>query len=190
MDGYGDLAVGAPYGGSKGRGAVYIYLGSKNGLAEKYSQVIDAVDLDSSLSTFGFSVSGGVDLDGNDYPDLAVGAYDSSSALFFRARPVIKMEAYAQFLLTPKLISLDKNESKNCALWDGTPVKCVDLRVCFNYTGNKVDQQLAFRIAIVLDVKKTKDPRMFFKNHTSNHTLYKTITLTKEMQNCHTEPVN
>lgn len=36
------------------------------------------------ISTFGFSVSGGLDLDGNDYPDMIVGAYLSDAAFFFR----------------------------------------------------------------------------------------------------------
>lgn len=35
-DGYSDLAVGAPY---EGDGAIYIYLGSKDGIVEQYSQV-------------------------------------------------------------------------------------------------------------------------------------------------------
>lgn len=36
------------------------------------------------LETFGFSLAGGLDLDGNDYPDMAVGAYLSDTAFFFR----------------------------------------------------------------------------------------------------------
>jgi len=40
-DGYGDFAVGAPYdGGDNGKGAVYIYHGSKSGVKESYSQVL------------------------------------------------------------------------------------------------------------------------------------------------------
>lgn len=35
-DGYIDLAIGAPY---EGGGAIYIYLGSRNGLNSMYSQV-------------------------------------------------------------------------------------------------------------------------------------------------------
>lgn len=63
---------------------VYIYQGSALGIREKYSQAIAAEDVSSSLTTFGFSLSGGVDLDGNNYPDLVVGAYKSDSAVFFK----------------------------------------------------------------------------------------------------------
>lgn len=86
LDGFGDIAVGAPYDGPKGRGAVYIFHGSKNGLMEKASQVIYSEDLNtySPVSTFGFSLSGGLDLDGNLYPDLAIGAYESNTAFLLK----------------------------------------------------------------------------------------------------------
>lgn len=82
-----DFAVGAPYDGN-GRGAVYIFHGSIDGVREKHSQVILAEDVGRSIGrpieTFGFSLAGGVDLDGNDYPDMAVGSYLSDTAFFFR----------------------------------------------------------------------------------------------------------
>lgn len=85
LDGFGDFAVGAPYDGPNNKGAVYIYHGSKEGPLAKHSQVIYAEDLNIPyLSTFGFSLSGGLDLDGNLYPDLVVGAYESSKAIFFK----------------------------------------------------------------------------------------------------------
>lgn len=86
LDGYGDFAVGAPYDGPKGRGAVYIYHGSKDGPLKKPSQVIFAEDVVGTdyLSTFGFSIAGGIDLDGNQYPDMVVGAYESSRAIVFK----------------------------------------------------------------------------------------------------------
>lgn len=86
LDGYGDFAVGAPYDGPEGKGAVYIYHGSKTGPLQKPSQVIFAEDVAgaSFLSTFGFSLSGGIDLDGNMYPDLVVGAYEANKALVFK----------------------------------------------------------------------------------------------------------
>lgn len=86
LDGYGDFAVGAPYDGPQGKGAVYIYHGSEEGPLLKPSQVIFAEDVAGSsfLSTFGFSLSGGIDLDGNMYPDLVVGAYEANKALVFK----------------------------------------------------------------------------------------------------------
>lgn len=85
LDGYGDFAVGAPYDGPNGRGAVYIYHGSRNGPLAKHSQVIYAEDIFGTvLSTFGFSVSGGIDLDGNLYPDMVVGAYESNKVVVFK----------------------------------------------------------------------------------------------------------
>lgn len=85
-DEYGDFAVGAPYDGPQGRGAVYIYHGSSEGPLKKPSQVIYAEDVSGfePISTFGFSVSGGIDLDGNLYPDLVVGAYESNKAITFK----------------------------------------------------------------------------------------------------------
>lgn len=57
-----DLAVGAPY---EGNGAVYIFLGSINGLLAKASQRIDAPSSLTRPSMFGYAVSRGVDIDGN-----------------------------------------------------------------------------------------------------------------------------
>ena len=39
--------------------------------------------------TFGYSLSGGLDLDQNEYPDLLVGAYDDSRVFLIRSRPII-----------------------------------------------------------------------------------------------------
>lgn len=59
---------------------------------EKPSQVIQAEDVVSALSTFGFSVAGGMDLDENEYPDLVVGAYEADTAVYLRyCFEVIKM---------------------------------------------------------------------------------------------------
>lgn len=87
-----DIAIGAPY---EGAGAVYIYLGSEKGLSSEPSQVIRPSGLGiapNKIVTFGISLSGGVDLDGNEYPDLLVGAYDSAAVVVLLARPIIKIK--------------------------------------------------------------------------------------------------
>jgi len=44
-----------------------------------------------SLETFGYSLSGGLDLDQNGYPDLMIGAYDVDAVVLLRARPIINI---------------------------------------------------------------------------------------------------
>jgi len=63
-----DLVVGSPYDGPSGRGAVYIYHGSPEGIRTTPSQVCQAADIDSQLVAFGYSLSSGVDMDSNGYP--------------------------------------------------------------------------------------------------------------------------
>lgn len=185
-DGYGDFVVGAPYGGLRGHGAVYIYHGSSTGVLEKYSQVIYAENLDVPVNTFGFSVSGGLDLDGNRYPDLVVGAYESATAIFFRSRPVIKMDSYVSFDLESKLISLD---DRNCTLSDGSRVTCFPLRACFKYSGEGVFSRHNFNIQYALDVKKTKSPRLFFLELEGRNMMNRTIMVDRERQFCRTVQV-
>lgn len=41
------------------------------------------------VRTVGYSLSGGLDLDNNGYPDLLTGAYASDMVILFRTRPII-----------------------------------------------------------------------------------------------------
>jgi integrin alpha 7 len=52
-------------------------------------QVIKASESFQNIQTFGYSLSGGRDLDQNSYPDLLVGAFDSDAVVLLRARPII-----------------------------------------------------------------------------------------------------
>ncbi len=87
-----DLVVGAPYDGEDGRGAVYIYLGGSDGVVSDIAQVIHAADVNGGMRTFGWSLSAGMDLDRNEYPDLLVGAYESANAVFLRSAPVVHLD--------------------------------------------------------------------------------------------------
>ncbi|XP_073956802.1 integrin alpha-PS1-like isoform X3 [Choristoneura fumiferana] len=89
-DGCEDVAIGSPY---EDNGVVYIHLGNrKNGLHTKADQVIRAESLPNTMKTFGYSLSGGTDLDANGYPDLLVGAYENSSVALLRTRPIIDIK--------------------------------------------------------------------------------------------------
>ena len=105
-DGYEDFAVGAPY--ESNGGSVYVFFGQdlENSAVVKAEDVAEQVltasqilkhsnyALPYGLTTFGSSLSGGQDMDGNGYPDLMVGAYDSSAAFLFRARPIIGISTF------------------------------------------------------------------------------------------------
>ncbi|KAG7281763.1 hypothetical protein CRUP_037044, partial [Coryphaenoides rupestris] len=71
QDGYGDIAVGAPFDGD--------------------GKVLDGRDFD--VRRFGYSISGGLDVDKNQYPDLAVGSLNDSVVLF-------RVEVKACFMFT------------------------------------------------------------------------------------------
>nr|XP_027228910.1 integrin alpha-4-like [Penaeus vannamei] len=73
-DGFQDVAVGAPH-ENDGEGAVYIFLGGPDGVGGVASQHLRARDFGHALRGFGAALSRGVDVDGNGYPDLGVGAY-------------------------------------------------------------------------------------------------------------------
>ncbi|XP_039747340.1 integrin alpha-PS2 isoform X2 [Pararge aegeria] len=179
-DGFGDVAVGAPYGGENGKGVVYIYHGSELGIGEKYSQAITAEEISPILTTFGFSLSGGVDLDNNNYTDLAVGAYKSDSVVFLKSRPVVKVMADVKFMGESKLISLD---DKKCPLANGTQVACAQLMFCLTYDGVNVDQQINFEVTLDLDSRQKTSKRLFLME--SRQTVYTThILLTQGQQEC------
>lgn len=142
---FNDFAVGSPY-ADEGKGAVYIYQGAESPKDFKLEpiQVISAAVLSKvfpgkePLSTFGFSLSGGVDLDNNGYNDLVVGSFASDAVTILRSRPVINVNtrhletdlkvdidgvrscasnAKTCFVITTEL-SIDSRNSKSAQLLD------------------------------------------------------------------------
>ncbi|XP_042623135.1 integrin alpha-3-like [Cyprinus carpio] len=140
QDGFQDLAVGAPFQDS---GKVFLWMGSKNGITKEPSQVIEGKSLGpSGFQTFGYSLSGGMDMDGNDYPDILVGSMDDRIALL-RARPVIHLSQ--NLTVEPKIVI--PNQCVN---------SCIKVKVCFSYnlsTGNT-----AFKKDITVKYTVDADP--------------------------------
>ncbi|XP_036318657.1 integrin alpha-PS1 isoform X3 [Rhagoletis pomonella] len=121
-----DLAVGAPY---EDDGVVYIYLGSRTGLISKPAQRIQASDLGllpDPLVTFGSSISGGTDLDGNSYPDVVVGAYNSSAVVALLSRPIINIQTTAR---GNELRNIDPAKS-GCLHDASTNLTCFTFEAC------------------------------------------------------------
>uniref|UniRef100_A0A6B2EME7 Putative vitronectin receptor alpha subunit n=1 Tax=Phlebotomus kandelakii TaxID=1109342 RepID=A0A6B2EME7_9DIPT len=101
LDGFNDLAVGAPYEDS---GAVYIFLGSRDGLQKKPVQKLLSPG---GNRLFGYSISRGVDIDANGYVDVAIGAPEDEIVFIYRTYPVVKVVA----TINPQNRELDIGET-------------------------------------------------------------------------------
>ncbi|XP_053410833.1 integrin alpha-7 isoform X4 [Nycticebus coucang] len=137
QDGFSDIAVGAPFDGD---GKVFIYHGSSLGVVTKPSQVLEGEAV--GVRSFGYSLSGGLDVDGNHYPDLLVGSL-ADTAVLFRARPVLHVSH--EVFIAPRAIDL---EQPNCP---GGHSVCVDLRICFSYIATPSSYSPIVALDYVLD---------------------------------------
>ncbi|NXJ24748.1 ITA3 protein, partial [Dicrurus megarhynchus] len=156
QDGFQDIAVGAPF---EGPGKVYIYHSSAEGLRDRPQQVISGSDLGpTKIKTFGYSLSGGLDMDGNSYPDLLVGSL-SERIVLLRARPVINI-LDKTFTVTPS-----KVDPAQC-----TPKSCMTVTLCFSYNQSAGDPSYKERITLQYTLEADKDrhpPRVRFSGSQS-----------------------
>ncbi|XP_026120642.1 integrin alpha-3-like [Carassius auratus] len=158
QDGFQDFAVGAPY---HSTGRVSIWMGSKLGISQTPSQVIDGKDIPGGgFHTFGYSISGGVDVDRNSYPDIAVGSLDDRVVLL-RARPVIHLKSY--LTVTPEVIKPEECDD------------CIEAKVCLSYTFSTTSassqKSITFQYTVEADQQSSRSPRVqFLDDKVSKHT--------------------
>ncbi|CAN7996424.1 unnamed protein product [Ixodes hexagonus] len=182
QDGFQDFAVGAPYAGPRSRGEVSVFLGGPRGVREGPSQVISAEDVRGALTTFGFSLAGGLDLDGNEYPDLLVGAYGSDAAVYLRSRPVADLETNLK--VDGDNVALDDS---TCSLRDGSRVPCFVVTVCLRYSGLGVAPTLGIIYELSLDSEPKGPPRAYLLEEEHTHSKNRSVRLTKDAQYCNSE---
>uniref|UniRef100_A0A8V0ZQV8 Integrin subunit alpha 5 n=1 Tax=Gallus gallus TaxID=9031 RepID=A0A8V0ZQV8_CHICK len=117
LDGFNDVAVGAPLGAEDRRGLVYIYSGRGAGLHPHPAQVLRGQwEPGRNPDFFGAALRGDTDLDGNGYPDLLVGAFGVDAAVVYRGRPIV--HASASLTVVPTMFN---PEERGCVL-EGTDV--------------------------------------------------------------------
>uniref|UniRef100_A0A3Q2P1S2 Integrin, alpha 3b n=1 Tax=Fundulus heteroclitus TaxID=8078 RepID=A0A3Q2P1S2_FUNHE len=153
QDGFQDFAVGAPF--SEG-GQVYIWMGGKKGISQEPSQVIKGKSVVKDFQSFGYSISAGMDTDGNSYPDILVGSLDDRIALL-RARPVIHLTK--NFTAEPRIVDPHQCPANN---------PCITVMVCLSFTlsnGNKdFKEKIVVRYSIQADAER-RSSRVRFSNN-------------------------
>lgn len=170
-DGYEDLAIGAPY---EGNGTVYIYLGAPDGLVTEPAQIIRSSDIPSPklITTFGYSLSGGIDLDQNGYSDLVIGAYEQDLAVLLRTRPIIGLTISYEPEIN--LINIDPNRH-GCADNETSTSACFSFKTCCSIKSIIKSQsgrtlQLKYRIEAETFNADQKSSRIWFNNSLANST--------------------
>lgn len=153
LDGFNDVAIAAPYGGSSRQGLIYIHNGRPSGPDPQPSQVLEGKWASASMPpSFGYSMNGATDIDENGYPDLLVGVFGADKAVLYRARPVISVNTTLD--ITPQILS---PEDKKCQLpGTSTPVSCFTVKYCLKASGKGAPPTLKFQVDLTLDRLKQK----------------------------------
>ncbi|XP_064025760.1 integrin alpha-9 [Pogoniulus pusillus] len=156
-DGFPDVAIGAPKEDNY-IGAVYIYHGDTNGIVPQYSMKLSGRTINPMLRMFGQSISGGVDMDGNGYPDVTVGAFLSDNVVLLRSRPVITVDIS---IFLPASINITAPQCH-----DGLqPVNCLNVTACFHFSGKRLPGTIGLNYNLTADVakkEKSQQPRVYF----------------------------
>lgn len=125
-----DLMVAAPF---EGNGAVYIYLGSSNGLSHKPSQRIAASSFPGQLDhMFGHGLSKGADIDGNHYLDVAIGSPNAEKVYIHKSYPVIRINA--KIIPSNSEIKTTDRSFKFSVCWSYETKYAINFDVNFNAT--------------------------------------------------------
>ncbi|XP_008836549.1 integrin alpha-3 isoform X3 [Nannospalax galili] len=145
QDGFQDIAVGAPF---EALGKVYIYHSSSRGLLRQPQQIIHGEKLGlPGLSTFGYSLSGKMDVDDNFYPDLLVGSL-SDHIVLLRARPVINI-LHRTLVARPAVL-----DPSHC-----TATSCVQVELCFAYNQSAGNPNYRRNITLAYTLEADRDRR-------------------------------
>uniref|UniRef100_A0A8D0CM74 Integrin, alpha 9 n=1 Tax=Sander lucioperca TaxID=283035 RepID=A0A8D0CM74_SANLU len=156
-DGYQDVAIGAPKEDDYG-GAVYIYHGDATGIISKYSMKLSGRSINPGLQMFGQSISGNVDMDGNGYADVTIGAFMSDNVVLLRTRPVITVDV-SIFLPVSINISVPQCHEGHQNL------NCFNVTVCMRFRGRQLPGHIELLYNLTADVdkrQKSQPSRVYF----------------------------
>ncbi|GAB0201407.1 integrin alpha-5 [Grus japonensis] len=156
LDGFNDVAVGAPLGAEGRQGLVYVYSGRGAGLHPHPAQVLRGQWAPTRHPDFfGAALRGATDLDGNGYPDLLVGAFGVDTAVVYRGRPIV--HASAALSVFPTMFN---PEERGCVLeGTGLHVPCINVSFCLNASGRHLPGPIGFEVELSVDGAKAGGTR-------------------------------
>ncbi|XP_042211106.1 integrin alpha-IIb-like [Homarus americanus] len=149
-DGYDDVAVAAPYAGMNGGGVVFVYYGGQDGLRTDHIQKVEASFFPDEIRGFGFSMDGGIDVDGNGYPDLIIGAVESDRAILVRSKPVIRLVGGIRFKKQDMIVEDEKDCIVEAAGYRSFKAVCFELQVDITYDTYRELNNLRLQFNMVL----------------------------------------
>uniref|UniRef100_A0AAZ3RJS2 Integrin alpha-2 domain-containing protein n=1 Tax=Oncorhynchus tshawytscha TaxID=74940 RepID=A0AAZ3RJS2_ONCTS len=145
-DGYQDVAIGAPKEDDYG-GAVYIYHGDATGIVNKYSMRLSGRSVNPAFQMFGQSISGNVDMDGNGYLDITIGAFMADSVVLLRSRPVITVDVSIYLPVSINISVPQCHEGPQ-------HLNCFNATVCLLFRGKHLPGQIELLYNLTADVDK------------------------------------
>ena len=158
-----DFAVGAPFeknpNNSSSTGAVYIFRGAKNPSDIKLSQILYAQDFLNDqidkITRFGSSLSGGLDMDSNNYPDLLISAFPSNIVFVTRTYPIINLQATID-----NILNLQDIDQIKCSKEKNKP--CFALNLCFKIISNQRNKDILNSIIPLVNYTLIGDSKLAY----------------------------
>uniref|UniRef100_A0A8C1LAM5 Zmp:0000001082 n=1 Tax=Cyprinus carpio TaxID=7962 RepID=A0A8C1LAM5_CYPCA len=171
-DGLSDVAVGAPL---ENEGVVYIYLGDgTHGINPEHApQRIPARSVLPGLQQFGVSLSGQMDMNDDNLPDIVIGT--QGGIVLLNARPVMSVSAQLSF--NPMEISLNYFECPGSNAFNA-----FNLTSCFTVTERtsstgSLEKKLNVPLNLNLDVVRGMSRGFFDPMDSSSRTLQQSVLL-------------
>uniref|UniRef100_A0A8C4P9Y6 Integrin subunit alpha V n=1 Tax=Dromaius novaehollandiae TaxID=8790 RepID=A0A8C4P9Y6_DRONO len=182
-DNYTDLFIGAPLFMDRGSDGKLQEVGQVSICLQRASGGFQITKLNGFeiFARFSSSIAPLGDLDQDGFNDLIVGAFGVDTAVLYRARPVIRVNAALE--VNPTILN---PENKACSLSD-VKVSCFKVKFCLKADGKgKLPNSLNFQVELLLDKLKQKGAirrALFLHSKQPSHSKNMTITKGGKM-NC------